>query len=70
MVIAKDKSNVIIKITDIMYGIAGIFNVKVQTKELREKALGMSKKSVIEDRIGAESTVAGAPYFAMSVFQL
>ena len=44
MVIAKDKSNVIIKITDIMCGIVGIFNVKVQTKELREKALGMSKK--------------------------
>ena len=27
-----------------MCGIVGIFNVKVQTKELREKALGMSKK--------------------------
>ena len=29
-----------------MCGIVGIFNVKVQTKELREKALGMSKKII------------------------
>ena len=28
-----------------MCGIVGIFNVKVQTKELREKALVISKKS-------------------------
>ena len=35
-----------------MCGIAGILNIKVQTKELRDKAL---KMAVIADRTGAES---------------
>lgn len=39
-----------------MCGIAGILNIKTQTKELRDKALKMAQKSVIADRTGAVST--------------
>ena len=38
-----------------MCGIAGILNIKVQTKELRDKALKMAQKIIIADRTGAES---------------
>ena len=38
-----------------MCGIAGIFNIKNQSKELRDKALRMHKKSGIADRAGGGS---------------
>ena len=50
-----------------MCGIVGIFNVKVRTKELREKALGMSKK--IRHR-GPDWSGIYCGGSAMSVFQL